>query len=70
MIEKTISPKTKKIEKLEQIKVEQLTYCADNVKILENISMVFEGGKKYLLTGESGSGKTTLLNLFIIREEL
>ena len=45
MIEKTISPKTKKIEKLEQIKVEQLTYCADNVKILENISMVFEGGK-------------------------
>lgn len=37
---------------------------------LENISMVFEGNKKYLLTGESGSGKTTLLNLFIIREEL
>ncbi|MGT2743855.1 ABC transporter ATP-binding protein [Streptococcus phocae subsp. phocae] len=37
--------------------------------ILNNISVNFEEGKVYALTGESGSGKTTLLNLLGKLEE-
>lgn len=32
-------------------------------KVLENVSMTFQKGGKYLLTGKSGAGKSTLLHL-------
>lgn len=57
------SNRTKRLEKIEQIEVEQLSYQASAVKILDKLTLSFERDKKYLLMGESGSGKTTLLKL-------
>lgn len=36
---------------------------ADGLQILEDVSAVFEPGKKYMISGPSGSGKSTLLRL-------
>lgn len=33
--------------------------------VFENVNIVFERGKKYLLEGESGSGKSSLLKIFM-----
>jgi ATP-binding cassette subfamily C protein len=39
------------------------SYGTSERKILENVSVVFKKGKKYLILGKSGSGKSTLLKL-------
>lgn len=38
-------------------------FAPNNKLLLQNISITFDGGKKYLLTGKSGIGKTTFLRL-------
>lgn len=45
------------------LSAEGLSYQAGELPILQNVSVTFQAGKKYLLTGESGSGKSTLLRL-------
>ncbi|MDU7537410.1 MAG: ABC transporter ATP-binding protein, partial [Peptostreptococcaceae bacterium] len=37
----------------------------ENKAILQDISLSFEKGKKYLIKGPSGTGKTTLINLLL-----
>lgn len=54
-----IKKKTLK-NKVSSIRINELSYSYDEKTIIENISLVFEKGKKYAITGESGSGKTTL----------
>lgn len=39
------------------------SYPRSNRKVLSNISLTFEKGKKYLILGTSGSGKSTVLKL-------
>ncbi len=45
------------------IEVKNLSYEVDGIEILHNVSVTFNAGGKYLLTGPSGSGKSTLLRL-------
>lgn len=45
------------------IEIKNLSYEINGVKILNNLSMTLEYGKKYMITGPSGSGKSTLLRL-------
>ena len=45
------------------LSAEGVSYQAGDLPILQNVSVTFQAGKKYLLTGESGSGKSTLLRL-------
>lgn len=42
---------------------QRLSYRAGDTQILTDISVRFQAGKKYLITGESGSGKSTFLRL-------
>lgn len=37
----------------------------DGVKVLKNLNLLFEAGKKYALVGSSGSGKTTITRLIL-----
>lgn len=46
-----------------QIQLKNITITLDNQKILTDISLKLEHGKKYLLVGDSGSGKSTLAQL-------
>ncbi len=50
-------------DKVEDIALYNLTYEADDLRILDDVTVLFEAGKKYLISGESGSGKTTLMRL-------
>ncbi len=52
-----------------EIRVENLTFSIGELAILKNVSVRFEQGKKYLITGESGSGKSTLLRLLAGMED-
>lgn len=40
-----------------------VSFSYKNKKVLDNINLCFEAGKKYLLIGSSGSGKSTILKL-------
>lgn len=53
------------INKLSKIELKNLYFSYSNLPILENISVVFEKGKKYALIGPSGSGKSTLAKILI-----
>jgi len=48
---------------ISQITLEHVSLQIGDVQILQDISVKFSAGKKYLITGESGSGKSTLLRL-------
>ena len=48
---------------VEAIEVEDVSYSAGDIQILRGITVCFERGKKYIITGPSGSGKSTLLNI-------
>ena len=41
------------------------TYPNKETAVLEDLNVVFEKGKKYLITGESGSGKSTFIKLLL-----
>lgn len=47
----------------ERLLLDHVSYCAEDVTILRDVSAQFLAGRKYLITGESGSGKSTLLRL-------
>lgn len=48
---------------IETIAVADLTYEVDELRILDHVTVTFEAGKNYLITGESGGGKSTLMRL-------
>lgn len=49
-----------------QIEFKNISFAYEKDKpILNNVSMTFERGKKYIIKGRSGFGKTTLMNLFL-----
>lgn len=50
-------------DKVETIAVSDVTYAVDGHQILQGITVTFEAGKNYLISGESGSGKSTLMRL-------
>ncbi len=62
---------TKNLEGLETeqevLRVDDLCFQYPKTKkrVLNNVNLVFEKGKKYAIVGENGSGKTTLVKLLI-----
>ena len=56
------------IEKIEDIRISNLTFMYDEKVVLDDITYKFEKNKSYAIVGGSGSGKTTLINLLIGRE--
>jgi ABC-type bacteriocin/lantibiotic exporter with double-glycine peptidase domain len=48
-----------------EIELNEINYVFpdNNEKVLNNISLKFEAGKKYCISGFNGSGKTTLINV-------
>lgn len=55
--------KIQKISLNNKIIIDDLSFSYGKDRILNNISLEFEKGKKYSIVGASGSGKTTLINL-------
>ena len=49
--------------KIETIAVNDVSYTIDAFQILDGVTVTFEAGKNYLISGESGSGKSTLMRL-------
>lgn len=49
----------------DSIVIKNLYYNYEDTKILHDINLVFEKGKKYAIIGPSGCGKSTLLNILI-----
>lgn len=49
------------------IEVKHITKAFDNVKVLDNVSLCFEGNKIYGLLGRNGAGKSTILNIIANR---
>ena len=47
------------------IKVEHINKSFNDVRVLKDVSVVFERGKTNLIIGQSGSGKTVLLKSII-----
>jgi len=45
------------------IELNNVTFAYDNHRVLDNLSLRFESGKKYVIVGDSGCGKSTLLNV-------
>ncbi|MBQ8752773.1 MAG: ABC transporter ATP-binding protein [Clostridia bacterium] len=43
--------------------LEHIAFAYGKTKVLENISLTFEKGRIYCITGKSGAGKTTLLSI-------
>lgn len=53
------------LDKIESIKVRNLSFCIKNQCILKNINGVFEKGKVYGIKGENGAGKSTFMDLLL-----
>ncbi|MGD9886709.1 MAG: ABC transporter ATP-binding protein [Bacilli bacterium] len=45
------------------IKIDNVKFGYEDTLVLENVNLVFEKGKKYLIIGPSGGGKSTILKL-------
>lgn len=53
-------------ENIEKICLKNISFSYDNEnKVLNNLNVEFQKGKKYALVGESGSGKSTILKLIM-----
>lgn len=53
-------------EEIDNIQFENVSFSYEGeIKVLKNINLSFEGGKKYALVGSSGSGKTTITRLLL-----
>lgn len=52
-----------KIDEIKELSFENVIYRANGTDILNGISVRFDAGKKYMISGVSGSGKSTLLRL-------
>ncbi len=51
------------VNSIETIEIRNVSFGYDRDIIIDNASITFEKGKKYVLLGESGCGKSTLLKL-------
>ena len=51
------------ISAIESIEFENVSLQLNSIKILENINVKFESGKKYGIIGKSGSSKSTIIDL-------
>ncbi|MCD7809010.1 MAG: ABC transporter ATP-binding protein/permease [Erysipelotrichaceae bacterium] len=51
------------VNPIETIELRNISFCYDKDIVIDNASITFEKGKKYVLLGESGCGKSTLLKL-------
>ena len=49
----------------DKIVLDNIGYSYENHKVLSNLDLVFEKGKKYAIIGASGSGKSTLLKVIM-----
>ena len=47
------------------IKIENISKSFDQIKVVDNISTVFDKGKTNLIIGQSGSGKTVLMKCLV-----
>ena len=47
------------------IELKNVSFGYDDQKLLSNVNLCFEKGKKYVIVGPSGSGKTTLIKLIL-----
>ncbi len=50
-------------DRIRTIEVKDVVYEKDGHRILDGVSVTFQAGKKYLISGESGRGKSTLMRL-------
>lgn len=57
------------VDNIASLELDNVKFHAGEVDILKDISVKFEKGKKYIITGPSGSGKSTLLNLIAGMED-
>ena len=64
-IEKTYKEKKPLIVTDGKIEFKNISFSHNENKILDNISLIFPGGKKTALVGLSGSGKSTILSLLL-----
>lgn len=48
---------------MEILRLDNICFSYDTKEVLKNISLSFETGKLYAITGKSGAGKTTLLSI-------
>lgn len=64
-IENVKETKKTDLEKIGEVCFKNVSLEIENKKILNNINVKFEYGKKYLILGESGSGKTSLFKIFM-----
>lgn len=55
------------VKNIETIELKNVTfvYPENNEKVLDNVSLLIEKGKKYALVGENGAGKTTVMKLLL-----
>lgn len=51
------------VNEIKELSFENVIYRANGTSILNGISLRFDAGKKYMISGVSGSGKSTLLRL-------
>ncbi len=51
------------LDTIDKITVQNVSYSADGIRILDDVSASFKANKNYLISGESGSGKSTMLRL-------
>lgn len=63
--EKTLDKEKVLQEKIKTIEIKNLSYCYPGSQsfAIENLDLLLERGKKYVLLGSSGSGKSTLLKV-------
>ncbi len=48
---------------LNDLRMDKVSYNVKNQKILNNLSLKFRAGGKYIISGESGSGKSSILRI-------
>ena len=63
LMEHTESEPTEDYPKYSNIELKNVSYSFGDKKVLNNLNLRFEQGKKYVLIGSNGSGKSTLLHI-------
>ena len=63
LMEQTDNEPTGEYPRLSDIELKNVSYSFGDKKVLNNLNLRFEQGKKYVLIGSNGSGKSTLLHI-------